>query len=203
MKVLNSQNELTKNKQSLKSKQSQNSEAFDSEKDENFDSPINLDKEGQSVLNTIFNNPNNNISIQAEQFSSKSMQKNLNFSLKDINKVNTSINISIIQPSISIINNNINSIKTNPDLFKGNCEEYTFKLSDHDNSIKVATPKNEKESQIMFNHFYDANSTNSNFFQNKNKHIKKKKIQIFKKEDSDKSIYFKKKYYFILELYKY
>ena len=177
MKVLNSQNELTKNKQSLKSKQSQNSEAFDSEKDENFDSPINLDNEGQSVLNTIFHNPNNNISIQAEQFSSKSMQKNLNFSLKDINKVNTSINISIIQPSISIINNNINSIKTNPDLFKGNCEEYTFKLSDHDNSIKVATPKNEKESQIMFNHFYDANSTNSNFFQNKNKHIKKKELE--------------------------
>ena len=176
MKGINSQNELTKNKISIKSKQSQNSEAFDSENEENFESPINLDKDGQSVLNTIFHNPNSNISIQ-DQISSKSIQKNLNFSLKDINKVNTSINISIIQPSISIINNNINTIKTNPDAFKGNCEEYTFKVSENDNSMKVVTPKNEKESQIMFNHFFDANSSNSNFFQNKNKHMQKKEIE--------------------------
>jgi serine/threonine protein phosphatase PrpC len=176
MKGINSQNELTKNKISIKSKQSQNSEPFDSENEENFESPINLDKDGQSVLNTIFHNPNSNISIQ-DQISSKSIQKNLNFSLKDINKVNTSINISIIQPSISIINNNINTIKTNPDAFKGNCEEYTFKVSENDNSMKVVTPKNEKESQIMFNHFFDANSSNSNFFQNKNKHMQKKEIE--------------------------
>ena len=176
MNVLNPSNELTKNQKSIKSKLSQNSEAFDSEKDENFENLVNLEKENQSVLNNFLHNPNSNISINAEQISSKSIQKNLNFSLKDINKVNTSINISIIQPSISIINNNINTIKTNPDLIKGNCDEYTFKLSEHDNSIKVTTPKNEKENQIMFNHFFDANSTNSNFYQNKKKHIQKKEL---------------------------
>ena len=98
MNVLNPSNELTKNQKSIKSKLSQNSEAFDSEKDENFENLVNLEKENQSVLNNFLHNPNSNISINAEQISSKSIQKNLNFSLKDINKVNTSINISIIQP---------------------------------------------------------------------------------------------------------
>ena len=146
------------------------SEAFDSEKDDNFDNNLNLDKGTSEVLNTFFQKTNtNNISIQAEQISVKSNPKNLNVSsLKDIKNVNTNINISIIHPSISIINNNINSIRTNPDLIKGNYEDYTFKLSEADNSIKMSTPKHEKESNIMLNHYFDNSKKKKklNSFQN-------------------------------------
>ena len=159
------------------------SEAFDSEKDDNFDNNLNLDKGTSEVLNTFFQKTNtNNISIQAEQISVKSNPKNLNVSsLKDIKNVNTNINISIIHPSISIINNNINSIRTNPDLIKGNYEDYTFKLSEADNSIKMSTPKHEKESNIMFNHYFDNSSySNSNFYVNKKKNNKSKEKEEIK-----------------------
>ena len=173
---------ISKQQNSLKSQKLVNqseSSFFDSEKDDNFDEKINIEKESSELLNNILHNSNNNnISIQAEQISSKSIQNNLNFSLKDINKGNTSINISIIHPSISIINNNINSKKTNPDLIKPNCEEYTFKISEPDNSMKVPTPKHEKESQIMLNYFLDCNKKKN--MQNKEKEEIKKFIKHIK-----------------------